>query len=232
MNFTDHLREEHAYLRALADKVAQESPALAAQLGRHAGDPDVECLIQGAALLNAGLRQRLEDGFPDVTQGHLSRIWPFPLRPIPACGVVNISAKAGTLDAPLTLPAGESLSLSADGRTQVFQTCHALTLQPLALIDRQLIVTNAHSEIHLTFHYQGPGDVWPTQPLSLFLGDDPQVAATLTLWCEQHQGRPVLQVEGRQTVLETVISAPQPDANNRILPHEGETTWALQSLAE
>ncbi|WP_447879867.1 type VI secretion system baseplate subunit TssF, partial [Serratia fonticola] len=153
------------------DKVGQEKPALAAQLGRHAGDPDVECLIQGAAMLNAGLRQRLEDGFPEVTQGHLERTWPFPLRPIPACGVVNVSAKASTLDAPLTLPAGESLSLLSDGRTQVFQTCHALTLQPLALIDRQLLVTNSHSEIRLTFQYQGPGDTWPTQPLSLFLGD-------------------------------------------------------------
>ena len=99
MNFTDHLREEHAYLRALADKVGQETPSLAAQLGRHAGDPDVECLIQGAAMLNAGLRQRLEDGFPEVTQGHLARTWPFPLRPIPACGVVNVSAKASTLEA-------------------------------------------------------------------------------------------------------------------------------------
>jgi type VI secretion system protein ImpG len=232
MNFTDHLREEHAYLRALADKVGQEKPALAAQLGRHAGDPDVECLIQGAAMLNAGLRQRLEDGFPEVTQGHLARTWPFPLRPIPACGVVNVSAKACTLDAPLTLPAGESLSLLSDGRTQVFQTCHALTLQPLALIDRQLLVTHSHSEIRLTFQYQGPGNTWPTQPLSLFLGDDPQVAATLTLWCEQHQDRPVLQVEGRQWVLETVLSSPRPTADNRILPHEGETTWALQSLAE
>ncbi|WP_411754401.1 type VI secretion system baseplate subunit TssF [Serratia sp. (in: enterobacteria)] len=214
MNFTDHLREEHAFLRALADKVGQEKPALAAQLGRHAGDPDVECLIQGAAMLNAGLRQRLEDGFPEVTQGHLARTWPFPLRPIPACGVVNVSAKASTLDAPLTLPAGESLSLLSDGRAQVFQTCHALTLQPLALIDRQLLVTHSHSEIRLTFQYQGPGGSWPTQPLSLFLGDDPQVAATLTLWCEQHQDRPVLQVEGRQWVLETVLSSPRPTADS------------------
>ncbi|MFC0228480.1 type VI secretion system baseplate subunit TssF [Serratia aquatilis] len=232
MNFADHLRGEHAYLRALADKVAQENPPLAGQLGRHAGDPDVECLIQGAALLNAGLRHRLEDGFPEVTQGHLSRIWPFPLRPIPACGVVNISAKAGTLDEPMALPAGESLALLSDGRPMVCQTCHALTLHPLALLDRQLTVTNAHSEIRLTFHYQGTGEYWQTQPLSLFLGNDPQVAATLALWCEQYQDRPVLQVEDRQFQLDSVLSAPTPNAENRILPHEGETSWALQSLAE
>lgn len=232
MNFADHLREEHAYLRALADKVAQENPPLAAQLGRHAGDPDVECLIQGAALLNAGLRHRLEDGFPEVTQGHLSQTWSFPLRPIPACGVVNVAAKAGTLDAPLTLPAGESLSLLSSGRPMVCQTCHALTLHPLALIDRQLMVTHAHSEIRLTFQYHGQGDAWQTQPLSLFLGDDPQVAATLALWCAQYQDRPLLQIGNRQIPLEPVLSAPLPTADNRILPHEGEATWALQSLAE
>ncbi|WP_411705413.1 type VI secretion system baseplate subunit TssF [Edaphovirga cremea] len=232
MNFADHLREEHAYLRALADTVAQENPPLAGQLGRHAGDPDVECLIQGAALLNVGLRHRLEDGFPEVTQGHLSRTWSFPLRPIPACGVVSVTAKSGTLDALLTLPAGESLSLLSGGRPMVCQTCHALTLHPLVLIDRQLTVTHAHSEIRLTFQYQGQGESWQSQPLSLFLGDDPQVAATLALWCAQYQDRPVLQVDDRKMQLEPVLSAPHPNADNRILPHEGEATWALQSLAE
>nr|WP_317987476.1 type VI secretion system baseplate subunit TssF [Photorhabdus antumapuensis] len=64
--------QELQYIRQLAQEVAKENPHLANFLSEGAGDPDIERVIQGFALLAARLRGKIEDEFPELTSGMLA----------------------------------------------------------------------------------------------------------------------------------------------------------------
>lgn len=57
-------------------------------LGEHSEDMHVERMIQAAALLNARVRERLEDDVPDFTASLLEVLYPEFLRPLPSCSIV------------------------------------------------------------------------------------------------------------------------------------------------
>lgn len=82
-------REELDYLRQLGKLLAQEKPYLARFLAEKEGDPDVERLLEAFAFLSGGLRQKLEDEFPEFTHGLINMLWPNYLRPVPAMTVIE-----------------------------------------------------------------------------------------------------------------------------------------------
>ncbi|MBC8949866.1 type VI secretion system baseplate subunit TssF [Xenorhabdus sp. TS4] len=87
--------KEHAYLRELAEHIAKESPHLAEFLvSSH--DPDIARVFEAFAFLIANLRDKLEDNFPEIVHGILSRIWPLALSPIPPTTIVQLSIKRNT----------------------------------------------------------------------------------------------------------------------------------------
>ena len=88
-----YYREELDYLRQLGKLLAQEKPYLARFLSDKEGDPDVERLMEGFAFLSGGLRQKLEDEFPEFTHGLINMLWPNYLRPVPAMTVIEYQPK-------------------------------------------------------------------------------------------------------------------------------------------
>ncbi|WBM70330.1 type VI secretion system baseplate subunit TssF [Buttiauxella sp. WJP83] len=88
-----YYREELDYLRQLGKLLAQEKPYLARFLADKEGDPDVERLMEGFAFLSGGLRQKLEDEFPEFTHGLINMLWPNYLRPVPAMTVIEYQPK-------------------------------------------------------------------------------------------------------------------------------------------
>lgn len=84
-----YYREELDYLRQLGKLLAQEKPYLARFLAEKEGDPDVERLLEAFAFLSGGLRQKLEDEFPEFTHGLINMLWPNYLRPVPAMTVIE-----------------------------------------------------------------------------------------------------------------------------------------------
>ncbi|EDJ7028041.1 hypothetical protein CHK55_12985 [Salmonella enterica] len=50
-------------------------------------------MMEAFALLSGGLRQKLEDGFPEFTHGIIRMLWPNYLRPVPAMTVIEYRPK-------------------------------------------------------------------------------------------------------------------------------------------
>lgn len=84
-----YYREELDYLRQLGKLLSQEKPYLARFLAEKEGDPDVERLMEAFAFLSGGLRQKLEDEFPEFTHSLINMLWPNYLRPVPAMAVIE-----------------------------------------------------------------------------------------------------------------------------------------------
>ncbi|EAZ9289292.1 type VI secretion system baseplate subunit TssF [Salmonella enterica] len=95
-----YYREELDYLRQLGKLLAEDKPYLARFLAEKEGDPDVERLLEAFAFLSGGLRQKLEDEFPEFTHGIIRMLWPNYLRPVPSMTVVEYRPE-NSLKAPV-----------------------------------------------------------------------------------------------------------------------------------
>jgi type VI secretion system protein ImpG len=147
-----YYREELDYLRQLGKLLAQEKPYLARFLAEKEGDPDVERLLEAFAFLSGGLRQKLEDEFPEFTHGIIRMLWPNYLRPVPAMTVIEYKPE-NKLKTPVQVNRNELIrsrsihgSLSPDqgalaaAKSALPAVCHFtltrdLWLQPLHIQD-------------------------------------------------------------------------------------------------
>uniref|UniRef100_UPI00111C01FA type VI secretion system baseplate subunit TssF n=1 Tax=Xenorhabdus beddingii TaxID=40578 RepID=UPI00111C01FA len=150
-------------------------------------DPDIERIFQGFALLTSSLRDKVEDEFPEMTHGILSRIWPLALSPLPPTTVVQFYPTNGEHQGAVDIPASTSVSAHLDGQWLTFKTCRPLHVEPLVVRERTVKKTGTHSEIILTLCQTGEaGPVWKSGPLTFFLGTDAEKAAQLSLWLDVH----------------------------------------------
>ena len=77
---------ELAFVRRLGAEFAEAHPKIAGRLRLSpdtAEDPHVERLIEAFAYLNARLRHKLDDDFPELSDAMLSVLYPHYLSPIP-----------------------------------------------------------------------------------------------------------------------------------------------------
>jgi hypothetical protein len=128
-----HYEVELRRLAADAARFALQHPALAQRLGITgeglSEDPQVERLMQAAALLNARASLHIENSQARLTGGLLQRLAPQYLRPFPACAIAAFEPDASKLAAgeTLTVPRGTTLR----GVRCAFRTAYGLTLPPL-----------------------------------------------------------------------------------------------------
>jgi len=102
-------------------------------------DPFVERLLDGVALLNARIQDKLNDDFPELTDGVLGVMYPHYQRPIPSMTIVQFQA-ADALDQCTTVPAQTELDTdSFGGESCRFSTCYPATIQPLKVDSAQLL---------------------------------------------------------------------------------------------
>ncbi|MGJ0637138.1 type VI secretion system baseplate subunit TssF, partial [Xenorhabdus bovienii] len=223
---------ERAYMRELAQRVAKESPHLADfLLASH--DPDIERVFEAFALLISNLRDKLEDDFPEITHGILSRIWPLALSPIPPTTVMQFHPTDGEHQGAVDIPASTPISAHVNGQLLTFKTCRSLHIEPLIVLDRAVKKTGTHSEIVLTLCQTGmPSPVWQSGSLSFFLGTDSERAAPLSLWLDEHISDVSLRVRGEQRKLSCFPYGWHNLFDTPILPMEKHTYAGLQSLIE
>ncbi|WP_323855934.1 type VI secretion system baseplate subunit TssF, partial [Xenorhabdus koppenhoeferi] len=147
---------------------------------------DIQRLFEAFSLLIARLRDKLEDDFPDITHGILSRIWPLVLCPIPPTTVMQFCPADGEHQGAADIPKSTSVSAQADGQLLSFKTCRPLHIEPLVVQEHRVKKTGTHSEIILTLCQTGStSSVWKSGSLSFFLGTDTERAAQLSLWLTQ-----------------------------------------------
>lgn len=131
-----HYQRELAFIRRLGDEFARANPKIAGRL-RIAPDaiedPHVGRLIEAFALLNARIRKKLDDDFPELTQALLGVLYPHYLAPIPSMAIVQFVGRA-ELAAPFEIPAGAPLATApVDGEPCRFRTAFPTTVLPVEI---------------------------------------------------------------------------------------------------
>ena len=131
-----YYNQELLYLTKLGAEFAERHPAAAGRLrvsGDSVEDPHVSRLMQGVAFLNARIRRKLDDEFPELTDALLGQLYPHYLAPIPSMSIVSFAVQKD-LSEPRTVRAGCEIETEAiGGETCRFRTTQDAQLWPIEL---------------------------------------------------------------------------------------------------
>jgi type VI secretion system protein ImpG len=153
-----YYEEELRYLYESGREFAKAHPDRAQFLNVDAvgdRDPYVERLFEGFAFLSARIREKLDDSFPELTEGLFNLMWPSLLQEIPSVAIVQFKARTGLLQETRVLPRGsELLSGSAGPENAIchFTTTTDVRLNPVSLADvRKTVDTKGKASLQLRF---------------------------------------------------------------------------------
>ncbi len=134
----DFYNRELAYFRKLAGAFAEKHPKIAGrlQLGERVEDPHVSRLIEAFAYLNARVRLKIEDEFPELCQAILNVLYPEYLSPFPSCSIVQFELQKSQFELVngYTVPPKTQLTTQEiDGEPCRFRTCYPAEVWPFSL---------------------------------------------------------------------------------------------------
>jgi type VI secretion system protein ImpG len=175
----DYYQEELAALRELGAEFARNFPALAPMLGSRGDDPDVERLLEGVAFLSGLVRERLEEGFPDLVQSLLRLLFPEALEPVPSRAIIQFRPVQGFTET-IRVPKGALLgSVPVDGAQALYSTTQPLTVIPAAVTRTLLDDAGAQGGafLRVTLTGDSPLAAWLPDSLQLyFAGEYPEAS--------------------------------------------------------
>ena len=141
----EYYENELTFLRQLGKEFAEKHPKIASRLQldvNRCDDPHVERLLEGFALLAARVHLKIDDEFPQITEGLLNVLYPHFLRPIPSMTVAQfrLDPEQGKLTTGLNVPRGSILySRPVDGVPCKFRTSYEVTLWPLEVSEARWV---------------------------------------------------------------------------------------------
>ncbi|MGH6862004.1 MAG: type VI secretion system baseplate subunit TssF, partial [Phyllobacterium sp.] len=134
--FLQRYNEELSALRRRAARFADAFPKIAGRLrltAEVADDPHVERLIQSFAYSAARVRQKLDDEFPELTDGLLETLYPHYLAPIPSMSIVRFFPSE-TLASVQSVPRHtEILAEPIAGEACRFRTTQKVDIAPVEI---------------------------------------------------------------------------------------------------
>jgi len=139
-----YYERELDYLRKSAAQFAEKHPKVASRLvlePTKCEDPHVERLLEGFAFLAARVHSKLDDEFPEITEGLLSIVYPQMVRPIPSMSIVEfqLDQDKGKLASGLRVERNTPLhSRPVGGVPCTFRTCYDTTLWPITVAAAEL----------------------------------------------------------------------------------------------
>lgn len=134
-----YYHRELAFIRRLGAEFAVANPKMAGrlQLGPDSvEDPHVERLIEAFAFLNARIRHKLDDDFPEISEAMLGVLYPHYLAPVPSMAVVQFVLDRGQseLASGYTIPREAMIETEPiEGEPCRFRTCCPVTLWPVEM---------------------------------------------------------------------------------------------------
>jgi len=127
---------ELRFMRELAREFASANPKIAARLrmsDEAVEDPHVSRMIEAFAFLNARLRLKLDDDFPELTEALLELLYPHFLAPIPSMSIVEFAPK-GVISGIARVDRGARIMTEpVDGEMCEFRTGYDVELWPIEL---------------------------------------------------------------------------------------------------
>src|SRR5881227_672914 len=109
-----YYERELLFIRQMAQDFARQYPAAASRLmlePNKSADPHVERLIESFALVAGRIHHKLDDEFPELTDGLLSILYPHYLAPVPSMAVVQFDLDPSRAQLPqgFDIPRGSQL---------------------------------------------------------------------------------------------------------------------------
>ena len=145
--FLKHFEQEMTFIRAMANGFAKEHPKVASRLQIEPDkceDPYTERLFQAAAFINAGLHQKIDDDFPEITETLLNMAYPGFLSPMPSMTIVRFEPTEAVSSSGYTIEKNTVLHTGPIENTGCrFSTVYPVTLWPLKITS----VTTAEPKI-------------------------------------------------------------------------------------
>ncbi|MEZ2223284.1 type VI secretion system baseplate subunit TssF [Rhizobium sp. RCC_161_2] len=139
--FLQRYNDELSAIRRRAARFADAFPKIAGRLrmtGEIADDPHVERLIQSFAYSAARVRQKLDDEFPELTDGLLETLYPHYLAPLPSMSIVRFAPSA-TLASVQTVPRHtEIFAEPVGGEACRFRTTQDTDVLPVEIVSASL----------------------------------------------------------------------------------------------
>ncbi|RXJ16450.1 type VI secretion system baseplate subunit TssF [Lelliottia nimipressuralis] len=254
MSFEEHYyREELDYLRQLGKLLAEEKPHLARFLTEKEGDPDVERLLEAFAFLSGGLRQKLEDEFPEFTNSLINMLWANYLRPVPSMAVIEYKPLATQLSAPVCVRRNElicsgAVRVTSPGRKILaentghgtpscrFTLARDIWLQPLSIADVRNTSSLKKGCIEIDFFTDGGINACSLDlnKLTFWLGnEDDYTRYQLYLWFSQHlMDAELVSGESRLHLPDLWLEAVGFEHNDALLPWPENTHSGFRVLHE
>lgn len=196
---------EMRYLRDAAREFAELHPEEAHQMGltmNGAMDESVDRLFQGFALLMGRIRQKLDDDYPALTEGVISLLWPYYLRPLPSMCVVEIAPDPDALKHSDTIAQHSEVISAPVGENRVrcrYRTTRSLTLQPLSLVQARVYAEpDGVSALRLRFTCGSTAE-WQRLDLSalpLYLNGDVPLTSLLHLYLTRRVAQAFIRLPG------------------------------------
>ena len=132
---------ELRFMRELAQEFAAANPKIAGRLRLSKDsveDPHVGRLIEAFAFLNARMRLKLEDDFPEVTGALLELLQPHYLAPFPSMSIVQLAPQPDAVG-HARVPARQAVVTEAvDGEPLTYRTGYPVDLWRIALTGASL----------------------------------------------------------------------------------------------
>ena len=208
MRLDHYFQDELHRLRHQGGELAAAFPGLCRYLGHAGADPDVERLLEGAAFLTATLRARIDDQFPELSQGLLQLVAPQLLRIMPSLTLLQFQPIAHACHHPVWLAAGcEIDSEPIAGRSCRFRTCRAGWIYPAR---NHVAVTPDRTRLSLTVQLFTPlpSEQLALERLTLHLGGELAGASDLYLWMRQRLQSMTLEYGTQQLSLSSACLQP------------------------
>ena len=139
-----YYERELLFIRQLAQEFARQYPAPAGRLllePNRSADPHVERLLESFALLAGRLHHKLDDEYPELTEGLLGVLYPHFLAPVPALAIVQfeLDPARGQLPQGFLIDKGSRLyTPPVPDLPCRFRTGYPVTLWPVRLTQARL----------------------------------------------------------------------------------------------
>ncbi len=134
--------KELTYIRRSAAAFAEANPKIAGRLRLSQDtieDPHVSRLIESVAFLNARVRKKLDDSFPEISNAMLEVLYPHYLAPVPSMSIIQFKGVAEATAGYKIKPASLIETQPVDGEPCRFNTSYPVTLWPIEIADAQLV---------------------------------------------------------------------------------------------